>query len=208
MPRKAKVQRTPQEKFQIVLEGLKGGNIAENLPQVRDRSHAVLPLERRSRARGSGGAWGRSAAARPDEEQNKRIKQLERALGRSQLADRNTKKRSGRVSCGQLHSQARQFVAEGQRPALIAATTGHQPVELVLPPTDTRFAGGSPMGRADHRGLRRKAGLRLPPCAVVDETRACAETEPQARTAGDARTRPAGALSPPAGNAQKGMEAR
>jgi len=28
------------------------------------------------------------------------------------------------VSCGQLHSQARQFVAEGQRPALIAATLG------------------------------------------------------------------------------------
>lgn len=29
MPRKPKVQRSPQEKFQIVLEGLKAGNIAE-----------------------------------------------------------------------------------------------------------------------------------------------------------------------------------
>jgi transposase-like protein len=29
MPRKSKVQRSPQEKYQIVLEGLKGGNIAE-----------------------------------------------------------------------------------------------------------------------------------------------------------------------------------
>ena len=29
MPRKPKVQRTPEEKWQIVLEGLKSGNVAE-----------------------------------------------------------------------------------------------------------------------------------------------------------------------------------
>ena len=29
MPRKPKVQRTPEEKWQVVLEGLKSGNVAE-----------------------------------------------------------------------------------------------------------------------------------------------------------------------------------
>ena len=38
MGRKSKVQRTPQEKFQIVLEGLKGGNIAETC-----RKHEIAP---------------------------------------------------------------------------------------------------------------------------------------------------------------------
>jgi len=85
MPRKPNVQRSAEEKWQIVLEGLKSGNVAEHLPQVRDRAHAVLPLERRSRRGSQGCAWGRSAAARPDAEQEKRIKQLERALGRSHL---------------------------------------------------------------------------------------------------------------------------
>ena len=35
MPRKPKVQRTPEEKWQIVLEGLKSGNVAETCPSTR-----------------------------------------------------------------------------------------------------------------------------------------------------------------------------
>lgn len=85
MARKAKVQRTPQEKFPIVLEGLKGGNIAETC-----RKYEIAPtLYYRWKDEVEQGAvaalGGRSAAARPDEEQAKRIKQLERALGRSHL---------------------------------------------------------------------------------------------------------------------------
>ena len=85
MPRKPKVQRTPQEKFQIVLQGLKSGNIAETC-----RQHEIAPtLYYRWKDEVEQGAvaalGGRSAAARPDEEQSKRIKQLERALGRSHL---------------------------------------------------------------------------------------------------------------------------
>jgi transposase-like protein len=67
MPRKAHVQRSAEEKFAIVLEGLKSGNIAETC-----RNHQI-------------------AATRPDEEQAKRIKQLERALGRSQQQIENLK---------------------------------------------------------------------------------------------------------------------
>lgn len=85
MPRKAKVQRTAQEKYQIVLEGLKSGNIAETC-----RKYEIAPtLYYRWKDEVEQGAvaalGGRSAAARPDEEQTKRIKQLERALGRSHL---------------------------------------------------------------------------------------------------------------------------
>ena len=85
MPRKPKVQRTPQEKFQIVLQGMKSGNIAETC-----RQHEIAPtLYYRWKDEVEQGAvaalGGRSAAARPDEEQAKRIKQLERALGRSHL---------------------------------------------------------------------------------------------------------------------------
>jgi putative transposase len=85
MPRKPKVQRTPQEKFQIVLEGLKAGNIAETC-----RKYEIAPtLYYRWKDEVEQGAvaalGGRSAVARPDEEQSKRIKQLERALGRSHL---------------------------------------------------------------------------------------------------------------------------
>ena len=43
------------------------------------------PSGGRSGSGSQGCAGGRSAAARPDAEQEKRIKQLERALGRSQL---------------------------------------------------------------------------------------------------------------------------
>ena len=85
MPRKPKVQRTPEEKWQIVLEGLKGGNVAETC-----RKYEIAPtLYYRWKDEVEEGAkaalGGRSVAARPDVEQDKRIKQLERALGRSHL---------------------------------------------------------------------------------------------------------------------------
>ena len=85
MPRKPKVQRTPEEKWQIVLEGLKSGNVAETC-----RKYEIAPtLYYRWKDEVEEGAkaalGGRSAAARPDVEQEKRIKLLERALGRSHL---------------------------------------------------------------------------------------------------------------------------
>jgi transposase-like protein len=85
MGRRPKVQKTPQEKWQIVLEGLKSGNIAETC-----RRYEIAPaLYYRWKDEVEQGAvaalGGRSAAARPDAEQEKRVKQLERALGRSQL---------------------------------------------------------------------------------------------------------------------------
>jgi hypothetical protein len=82
MGRRSKVQRSAEEKFAIVMEGLKSRKASGTCRKVRDWSSAVLPLERRAGERCFGCAWGRSAAAPADEEQSKRIKQLERALGR------------------------------------------------------------------------------------------------------------------------------
>ena len=85
MGRRSKVQRSAEEKFGIVLEGLKTGNVSETC-----RKYEVSPtLFYRWKDEMEKGALaalgGRSAAARPDEEHAKRIRQLERALGRSHL---------------------------------------------------------------------------------------------------------------------------
>jgi transposase-like protein len=85
MPRKPAVQRSAEEKYQIVMEGLKTGNIAETC-----RKHNIVPTQyyrwkEDAEKAAVAALGGRSAAARPDEEQAKRIKQLERALGRSHL---------------------------------------------------------------------------------------------------------------------------
>ena len=85
MRRKPRVDRTPEEKWQIIQEGLKSGNVAETC-----RKHGVAPnLWYRWRDEAEQGAkaalGGRSAAGGVDEEQTKRVKQLERMLGRKQL---------------------------------------------------------------------------------------------------------------------------
>jgi len=85
MGRRPKVQRTAEEKLAIVMEAVKSGNVAETC-----RKHEISPtLFYRWKDEMEQGALaalgGRSAAARPDAEQAKRIKQLERALGRSHL---------------------------------------------------------------------------------------------------------------------------
>ena len=85
MRRKPHVQRTPEEKWEIVQEGIKNGNVADTC-----RRYGVAPnLYYRWKDEAEEGAkaalGGRSAAARPDAEQAKRIRQLERTLGRKQL---------------------------------------------------------------------------------------------------------------------------
>src|SRR5664280_2424181 len=87
MGRKPKQQRSAEEKLAIVMEGLKSGNVAETCrkfeiaPTLFYRWKDEVEVEKAALA----ALGGRSAAARPDEEQAKRIKQLERALGRSAL---------------------------------------------------------------------------------------------------------------------------
>lgn len=85
MPRKPAVQRSVEEKYQIVLEGLKSGSIAATC-----RQHGVVPTQfyrwKDEFEKGAMAALGgRSAAARPDEEQTRRIRELERSLGKAHV---------------------------------------------------------------------------------------------------------------------------
>ena len=122
MSRKPRVQRTPEEKWQIVLEGLKSGNVAETCRKYEIAPNLYYRWKDEVEAGAKAALGGRSAAAQPDAEQEKRIKQLERALGRSHFADRDLKKRAGRVSCGPAHSSARELVAQGNEAKLVAET--------------------------------------------------------------------------------------
>jgi transposase-like protein len=85
MGRKEQVKRSAEETWEIIQEGLKSGNISEAC-----RKHGVAPnLWYRWRDETEQGAKaaleGRSVAGDADEEQTKRVKQLERALGLKQL---------------------------------------------------------------------------------------------------------------------------
>ena len=86
MPRKPKVQRTPEEKWQIVLEGLKSGNVAETCRKYEIAPTLYYRWKDEVEEGAKGVRLGREAQPRaPDVEQEKQIKQLERALGRSIL---------------------------------------------------------------------------------------------------------------------------
>jgi len=84
MARRARVNRTPEVKLEIVLQGLKSGNIAETC-----RRYEVAPnLYYRWKGEALHGATaalgGRSAAA-VENEKDRCIRQLERSLGRKAL---------------------------------------------------------------------------------------------------------------------------
>ena len=64
---------------------------------------------------------GRSAAA-AETEKDHRIRQLERTLGQKSLEIEILKNVVGGVSCGAVHSQAREMVSEGYTATLVAAT--------------------------------------------------------------------------------------
>ena len=85
MPRNAQVRRSAEEKFAIMIEGLKSGNIAGTC-----RSHNIAATLyyrwKDETERAAVAALGRrNAAARPDEEHRKRIRELERSLGKAHV---------------------------------------------------------------------------------------------------------------------------
>jgi transposase len=84
MGRRPRIDRTPEEKWQIVQEAMKNGNVSETC-----RKHGISPsLLYRWRDEAEEGAkaalGGRSAAA-AETEKDRRIRQLERTLGRKSL---------------------------------------------------------------------------------------------------------------------------
>jgi transposase-like protein len=114
MPRKPKVQRTPEEKWQIVLEGLKSGNVAETCGKYEIA--ATLYYRWRDEVeKGAKAALGGRSAGEADQAVGAGAEPLA-------SADRDLNKRAGRVSCGQAHSSAREFVAQGKAATLVAET--------------------------------------------------------------------------------------
>ena len=101
MSRKPRVQRTPEEKWQIVLEGLKSGNVAETCRKYEIAPNLYYRWKDEVEAGAKAALGGRSAAAQPDVEQEKRIKQLERALCRSHLQIEILKNVLGECAAGQ-----------------------------------------------------------------------------------------------------------
>jgi transposase-like protein len=84
MSKKPRVTRTPEEKWQILQEGLKNGNISETC-----RRHGIaanLFYRWKDEAeQGAKAALGGKSAAAAETEKDHRIRQLERTLGRKSL---------------------------------------------------------------------------------------------------------------------------
>lgn len=85
MPRKAQVQRSAEEKFVIVIEGLKSGNIAETCRNHNIAATLFYRWKEDVEKAAVAALGGRNAAVRPDEEHRKRIRELERSLGKAHV---------------------------------------------------------------------------------------------------------------------------
>jgi transposase len=84
MGRRPRVDRTPEEKWQIVQEAMKNGNVSETC-----RKHGISPSLlyrwRDEAEQGAKAALGGRSAAAAETEKDRRIRQLERTLGRKSL---------------------------------------------------------------------------------------------------------------------------
>ena len=65
------------------------------------------------------------------------------------------------MSCGQAHSSAREFVAQGNETKLVAGTRHISRSSLYYQAKPRRQSRGSLARPGDHHCLRRKAGLRI-----------------------------------------------
>ncbi len=84
MGRKPRVDRTPEEKWEIVQEGIRSGNVSETC-----RRYGIAPTLfyrwKDEAERGAKAALGGKSAAAAESEKDRRIRQLERTLGRRSL---------------------------------------------------------------------------------------------------------------------------
>ncbi len=84
MTRKARVQRSVEEKWEIVWEGLRSGNIAETCRRYGIAPNLYYRWKDEAQQGAMAGLGGKSAAT-AENEQERRIRQLERSLGRKTL---------------------------------------------------------------------------------------------------------------------------
>ena len=84
MGRKPRVDRSPEEKWQLVQEGIKSGNVSETCRRHGVAANLFYRWKDEAEQGAKAGLGGRSAAA-VETEKDHRIRQLERTLGRKSL---------------------------------------------------------------------------------------------------------------------------
>ena len=84
MGRRARVDRSPEQKLEIVLEGMRSGNISETCRRYQIAANLYYRWKDEALQGASAALGGRSAAA-VENEKDRRIRQLERSLGRKAL---------------------------------------------------------------------------------------------------------------------------
>jgi transposase-like protein len=84
MGRRARVDRSPEQKLEIVLEGMRSGNISETCRRYQIAANLYYRWKDEALQGATAALGGRSAAA-VESEKGRRIRQLERSLGRKAL---------------------------------------------------------------------------------------------------------------------------
>jgi transposase-like protein len=136
MSGKPRVDRTPEEKWQIVQEGMKSGNVSETC-----RRHGIAPTRfyrwKEEAEQGAKAALGGRSAAAAETEKDRRIRQLERTLGRKSLETKILKNVVGSELRRGTLPGARNG-ERGLRGDVGCSDARDQPVQLVLPKQSTR----------------------------------------------------------------------
>jgi transposase-like protein len=110
MGRRARVERSREQKWEIVLEGIRSRNVAETCRQCE--ISPTVYYRWRDEAR-------QKATAAPDTVKDRTIGQMGRALKRKAVEVEILRKVAG-GSCGELHSGARKLVKQGYEPNVVA----------------------------------------------------------------------------------------
>jgi transposase len=84
MGRKPRVEQTPEEKWQIIQEGMKSGNVSETCRR-HEIAQTLFYRWKDEAEQGAKAALGGKSAAAAETEKDRRIRQLERSLGRKSL---------------------------------------------------------------------------------------------------------------------------
>src|SRR2546422_8827931 len=115
MGRKPRVDRSPEEKWQIVQEGIKSGNVSETC-----RRHGIAPnlfyRWKDEAEQGAKAALGGRSAAAAETEKDHRIRQLERTLGRKSLEIEILKNVVGERTVAQFTPRHERWSATATRP--------------------------------------------------------------------------------------------
>jgi transposase-like protein len=110
MDRRPCVKRTREQKWEIVLAGIRRRNVAETCRQYDVSPTVYYRWKDEARQR---------ATAAPDIVKDQRIRQMERELGRKAVEAEILRKVIG-GSCGELHGRARTLVKQGYESKVVA----------------------------------------------------------------------------------------